>query len=222
MKAEASGVLLTSSLRPRFAGWLLRRILPAVLALLLALPLAALMGATAVSYAQITPWPVTLTITGPATAVSGQEITYRVHYRLTDPSIVSQTGFLFYIPQNTTYVSSQVVSGPSGVILRLTDRFVEWGSLGNAEETDGEVELTVKIDADFVGSTATQADEPGTLTAASDVLETQVLAPGRLPEAGGGAPAAGSGRPLAAALLALAGASLVCAGAAIRGQRRAR
>jgi hypothetical protein len=80
----------------------------------------------------------------------------------------------------------------------------------------------VKIDADFVGSTATQAVEPGTDTAATKVLETQVFAPGTLPEAGSGAPAAGSGPPVAPALVALAGAALVCAGAAIHRQRRAR
>lgn len=151
----------------------------------IALPLAALLGATAVSHAQITPSLVTLTMTGPVKAISGQEISYRVHYHLEDP--ISPTGFQFNIPRNTTFVSSEVVSGPPGVLLRVTEEFVEWGSLGNAEETEGEIELTVKIDADFVGSIATQADEPATLTAASDVLETEVFAPGALPAAGAGA-----------------------------------
>ena len=195
--------------------------------LLLALALAALLGTTAVRHAQITPWPVTLTITGPATAVSGEEISYRVHYRLTDPTTTAQTGFLFYIPGNTTYVSSEVVSGPAGVILRRMERFVQWGSLGNAVETEGEVELIVKIDGDFVGSIETQAVEPGTETAFSKMLETQVFAAGTQSEAGGSATTDGSGFPVGTTLLALAAAALAAAafffaGTAIRRRRRGR
>lgn len=152
--------------------------------LLLALPLAALMGTTAVSHAQVPPRPVTLTMTGPVKAVAGQEISYRVHYHLEDP--ISPIGFQLNIPRNTTYVSSEVVSGPAGVLLRLTEDFVEWGSLGNAEETEGEVELTVKIDPDFVGSLFASAGEPGPEAPFSDVLEIQVFAPGTLPESTGG------------------------------------
>ena len=159
-------------------------ILPAVLPLLLALPLAALLGATAVSHALIPPKPVTLTMTGPVKAISGQEISYRLHYHLEDP--ISPIGFQFNIPRNTTYVSSEVVSGPAGVLLRSTEEFVEWGSLGNAEETEGEVELTVKIDADFVGRIFASAGEPGPKDPFSDVLETEVVAPGTLPESTGG------------------------------------
>ncbi len=61
------------------------------------------MGVTAVTHAQIPPKPVTLTMTGTVKAISGQEVSYRVHYHLEDP--ISPTGFQFNIPRNTTYVS---------------------------------------------------------------------------------------------------------------------
>ncbi len=73
----------------------------AVLPLLLAL-LGALMGATAVSHAQISPYPVVVTMTGPATAVSGQEITYLVEYSLTDIDAISGTSISIVIPRDTT------------------------------------------------------------------------------------------------------------------------
>ncbi len=180
-----------------------------------------LLGPMGVAQAQVTPWPVTLTMTGPSTAVSGQEITYRVDYQLLDPAYVSQTGFLFDFPENTTYVSSEIVSGPEGILLRLEKGFfVEWGGLGNAEETEGTVEITLKIDSEFVGSFATRALEPGTETAFSNIVETQVFAPGTLPEAGDGGYVAGSGSPVASGLLALVGAALLCAGASIGLMRR--
>ncbi len=152
----------------------------------LALLLAAVMGAPAVTHAQISLKPVTLTMTGTVKAVSGQEVSYRVHYHLADP--ISPTGFQFNIPRNTTYVSSSVVSGPPGVLLRVTEEFVEWDNLGNAEETEGEVELTVKIDAEFVGSIGASAGEPGPEDPFSNGVGTEVFAPGMLPQwPGGGA-----------------------------------
>ena len=181
-------------------------------------------GTMGVARAQITPWPVRLTMTGPATAVSGQEVSYRVDYQLLDPVTVSQTSFQISIPRNTTYVSSEVVSGPEGILSRLEEGFfVGWAGLGNAEETEGAVEITVNIDPEFVGVIATQALEPGTFTAVSNIVETQVFAPGMLPEAGGGGAVAGSGLRVAPALLALSlvGAALLCAGAATRIMRRA-
>ncbi len=187
----------------------------AVLALLL-------LGAVAagVAYAQITPWPVTLTMTGPSTAESGQEVTYRVDYRLLDPAAVSQTGFLFDFPENTTYVSSEVVSGPAGVLLRLeAGFFVEWGGLGNAEEPEGAVEITVRIDPEFVGAFATQADELGTETAASNIVETQVFAPGTLPHTGEGW-RPGSQIRVRIDLLVGVGVVLLCIGATARAMRR--
>lgn len=179
-------------------------------------------GTAAVTHAQITPWPVVLTMTGPSTAVSGQEVTYRVHYRLTDPAVISQTSFQIDIPRNTAYVSSQVVLGPAGLLTRVEETFVEWGGLGNAEETEGAVEMTVRIDPDFVGSIGTQADERGTETAHSNIVETQVFARSMLPETGGGGGAAGPVPLVAPALIALVGAALVCAGAAGRYGRGAR
>lgn len=201
----------------------MERVLPVAIAAVLIAAGAAisLLGTMDAAYAQITPWPVKLTMTGPSTAVSGQEVTYRVDYQLLDPTAVSQTGFQFDIPDNTTYVSSEVVSGPEGILLRLEQGFfVEWGGLGNAEEPEGAVEVTIRIDAEFVGSVRVQALEPGTETAFSNVVETQVFAPGMLPDTGGGGPVAGSGRPIASGLLVLVGAALLCVGPSIRMMRR--
>lgn len=188
-----------------------------VLLLLLLLLRAATAG---VAYAQIAPWPVTLTMTGPSTAVSGQEVTYRVDYQLLDPATVSQTGFQFDIPENTTYVSSEVVAGPEGILLRLEEGFfVQWGGLGNAEEPEGAVEIKVKIDPEFVGSFGTQALEPGTFTAVSNIVETQVFAPGTLPDTGEGRPPSPQLR-VRIALLMVVGAVLLSVGATARATRR--
>ncbi len=168
------------SLRPHPALQLGRLTQAAALVLLLA----TIMGVTAVTHAQIPPKPVTLTMTGTVKAISGQEVSYRVHYHLEDP--ISPTGFQFNIPRNTTYLSSSVVSGPPGVLLRITEEFVEWDNLGNAEETEGEVELTVKIDAEFVGSIGASAGEPGPEDPFSNGVGTEVFAPGTLPESVGG------------------------------------
>ena len=195
--------------------------------LLAALPLLLLGPATgAVTHAQSAPYLVVLTMTGPRTAVSGQEVTYRLHHRLTDPSTLPQAGFSsgfnIRIPLNTTYVSSSVVSGPPGVLHGRTERYVVWGVSGNAEATEGDVELTVKIDAKYVGSIFADAYVPGTETTGSNVVETQVFAPGILPETGGGSKQGDSEFSRVAALIALLGAGLIALGAAARHTGRAR
>ena len=193
--------------------------------LLAALPLLLLGAATgAVTHAQSAPYPVVLTMTGPLTAASGQEVAYRLHYRLTDPSTLPQAGFSIgfniNIALNTTYVSTGVVSGVG--VLHLTEEYVVWGVTGNAEETEGEVELTVKIDGNYVGSIFESAYVPGTETTGSNVVETQVFAPGTLPKAGDGAKQGDSEFSRVAALIALLGAALICTGAVTRRRRRAR
>ena len=182
--------------------------------------LVSLLGTMGAAQAQTTPWPVTLTLTGPPTAFSGQEVTYRVEYLLLDPATVSQTGFLFDFPENTTYVSSGVVSGPEGTLLRLEEGFfVQWGGLGNAEEPEGAVEITVRIDPEFVGVISAQALEPGTETSFSNVVETQVFAPGTLPHTGEGW-RSGSQMRVGIALMAGVGVVLLCIGATARMIRR--
>ena len=168
------------------------------------------------THAQISPYPVVVTMTGPATAVSGQEITYLVQYRLTDPDTISGTDIVIDIPQNTTYVSSEVVSGPAGTFVGITaDSIVRWSFNTTAEETAGEVALTVRIGDAYVGLIHGRCFVPGTETFNPESrcsLETQVFAPGAFPEAGGGGPAAGPWLPAAPALLAFAGAALIFAG----------
>ena len=175
-------------------------------------------GTVAVTHAQISPYPVVVTMTGPATAVPGQEITYLVQYRLADPDTIPGTSIVINIPQGTTFVSSEVVSGPAGTFVAETDRYVRWADFGIAGETEGEVALIVRIDNSLVGPIHGGCYIPGTETSNPESrcsLETQVLAPAALPEAGAGGRAAGLGLPVALALLALAlvGAALFCAAA---------
>ena len=173
--------MLKLSLRAHPGLQLGRLILLAVLALL-----AAVTGVPAVTHAQISPYPVGVTMTGPATAVSGQEITYLVQYRLTDTDTIPGTSIIINIPQNTAFVSSEVVSGPAGTFVGETDSFVRWADLGSAEETEGEVALTVRIGDTFVGLVHGRCNIPGTETFNPEFqcsLETQVFAPGTLPEA---------------------------------------
>ena len=177
-------------------------------------------GTMGVAQAQETPYPVTLTMSGPATAISGQEITYRLRYQLTDPSTLSRTAIVISFSQRATFVSTQVISGTPGVLRPHSENFFRWSDLGNSTQTEGEIEMVVRIDADFRGSVFSGARVPGTMTTSSNTVETQVFAPGMLPEAGGGGPVGGSGSPVAAGLLALVGAALLGAAASIRLMRR--
>ena len=177
-------------------------------------------GTMGVAQAQVTPYPVTLTMSGPATAISGQEITYRLRYQLTDPSTLSRTAIVISFSQRATFVSTQVISGTPGVLRPHSENFFRWSDLGNSTQTEGEIEMVVRIDADFRGSVFSGARVPGTMTTSSNTVETQVFAPGMLPEAGGGGPVGGSGSPVAAGLLALVGAALLGAAASIRLMRR--
>ena len=177
-------------------------------------------GTNGIAQAQVTPYPVTLTMSGPATAISGQEITYRLRYQLTDPSTLSRTAIVISFSQRATFVSTQVISGTPGVLRPHSENFFRWSDLGNSTQTEGEIEMVVRIDADFRGSISSRAYVPGTETASSNIAETQVFAPGMLPEAGGGGALVGPGLPVASGLLAFVGVALVCAGAAARIMRR--
>lgn len=84
-------------------------------------------GVAAVTLAQTAPYPFTLRMTGPPTAVSGQLVSYRVHYHLNEPAIL-RASFRFDAPLNTACVSSRVVSGPPGVLAAETRTTVVWGA----------------------------------------------------------------------------------------------
>ena len=183
------------------------------------------LGSTATmrpAQAQSDPFPVTLIMTGPAVAVAGQEITYLLHYELTDPETLSRTAIVISFSQGATFVSTQVISGTSTVMRPHHDRSFRWYGLGTSTETEGEIEMVVRVDDDNSGTIFSWAHVPGTQTTSSNSVETQVFAPGTLPDAGGGGTAAGSGSSASPALLALAvmGAALFCAGAATRLTRK--
>jgi len=190
------------------------------LGLLALVLIGALLNATATAHAQDTPYPVVLTMTGPATAVSGQQITYTVHYELTDASGVSQAGFRIRIPRNTSYVSTEVVSGPPGMLVAEEERFVYWGALGSIDQREGDVQLVVRIDSDFVGSLFADAYEPGTETPGSNAVETQVSAPGTLPETGNRRPADSTGLRVVYAFVMFAVVALAGAGLAARSMKK--
>jgi len=138
-----------------------------------------------VSYAQVTAFPVELTMSGPATAVSGDELAYRVHYRLTDTSALRETDIAITIPLHTTLVSNRVISGTPGLLVQ-TAPVVRWSALGSVEQPEGEIEMRVKVDPDFVGTLETDAYVPGTMTRASNLVSTEVLAPSMQESACGG------------------------------------
>lgn len=195
----------------------MKRILPvAIVAVLIAAGVAtSLLGTMRPAQAQT--FPVTLTMTGPPTAVAGQEITYRVHYQFTDRL---GTAIVIGVTEGASYVSTQTTSGPDGSLEYRTERSAWWGVLASAEKTEGEIEFVVRVSSDFTGSLFGSAYVPGTGTTESNNVETRVFAPGTMPVAGGGSSVFASGPPLAAGLLALVGASLFCAGAATRKSRR--
>lgn len=197
--------------------------------LLLSLALVAVLAGAGISLlalppatqAQTDPYPVTLTMTGPQTAVAGQEVTYRLRYELTDPATLSHTAIVIGTTQGATHVSTQVTSGPAGVLAKQTERYFRWSDLGrDSAETEGEIELVVRIDVDFRGSIFADAYVPGTETTSSNVVETQVFAPGMLPEAGGRSPGADSLSHTILMLMMLVGFALLCTGAATRLIRR--
>ena len=178
-------------------------------------------GTMGVAQAQVTPYPVTLTMSGPATAISGQEITYRLRYQLTDPSTLSRTAIVISFSQRATFVSTQVISGTPGVLRPHSENFFRWSDLGSTTETAGEIEMVVRTDGDFRGTVSSGASVPGTTTTASNIVETQVFAPGAMPNVGGGPEARSRLRSDPALLaLSLAGAALLCAGAGTRIMRR--
>ncbi len=170
-----------------------------------------LLGAVAVgdASAQENSYPVTLTMTGPSTAEPGQEIAYRVRYELTDPATMPGTAVGISFSRNATFVSTQIISGTDGVLGRHSDRAWRWSDLGNSIETMGEIEMVVRINDDFRGSISARAHVPGTNTTSSNVVETQVFAPGTLPNTGQGQPTGPRGFNWLAVVVATSGALLL-------------
>lgn len=192
------------------------------LSMILAVFLAALAAtaaniATAAGHrqAQITPYPVVLTMTGPATAFSGEEITYTVRYRLTDPATIPSTDIVVDIPRGARYVSSRVISGPPGVLVVAPgERHARWAGLGSAKETEGAVQVSVRIDEGFLGTTSSSCYVPGTQTSNPESrchVETQVFAQATLPETGSDGRSAAPVRSLVL-VLAVGGVALACLG----------
>lgn len=170
--------------------------------------------------AQTDPFPVVLTMTGPAAAVAGQEVTYLVQYELTDPVTKPSTAIVISFTQGATFVSTQVTSGTPGVLGQHGERDFRWSDLGNSTAADGEIEMVFRIDADFRGSVFSNAHVPGTETTSSNIVETQVFEQGLLPAAGGGTLGGGFLSDVTLALLTLAGLVLLCTGAAAHLMRR--
>jgi hypothetical protein len=176
----------------------------------------ALMSCAGISYAQTpSPFEAYLSMTGPAAAVSGQEVTYTVSYRLAYPTVYPSATVAIAIPRFTTYVSTRTVSGTPGRLSGAGQNpviVVRWGGLGSPEEPEGAVELVVRIDANFVGTIVADAYVPGNVgSSGSNGVRTQVYAPGTLPLTGSGGP--DSSIPAFVTLLAMLGIALLAAGA---------
>lgn len=167
-------------------------------------------------HAQKTPsnYPVVVVMDGPTSAVSSEEITYTLRYRILDPALAG-SGVRIIIPLHVTFLSNHVVAGPPA---RLPSGphgdTLEWSGLGTHEEPEGAVELTLRIDDSYVGPIRVGCSIPGTETGNPEdrcSITTQVYAPGTLPVGGSGPSANGLGAYVW--LLALIGGALLAGGA---------
>ncbi len=134
--------------------------------------------------------PIIVTLTGPASAVSGQAVSYQVHYLRTDAGPRGAAQFVFWVPRNTEYISGEVLSGPEGTPrIQLADGSalsISW-NLGRANE--GVVEVTLRIDDAFVGELSPSIYTRGTIPfhpASTYEVNTRVYFPGTLPNTGRG------------------------------------
>jgi hypothetical protein len=180
-----------------------------------------LSGPARIDRAQNTPasYPVVVTMDGPGTAVSGEEVTYVIRYRYLAPTLAGGD-VIVAMPRHATFVSSQVISGPAAHLPSGAQGGVLRWSLGTPEQPEGAVALTVRIDDSFVGLTGSACYIPGTETNNPEdrcSVDTQVYAPGTLPTAGAG-PIGDSGLG-SMALLAALGATLVVTGLLLTARR---
>ena len=138
--------------------------------------------------AQVEHIPVIVTLTGPASAVSGQAVSYQVHYLRTDGRPRGAAQFVFWVPRNTEYITSEILSGPEGTPrIEPEDglaRRVSW-NLGGADE--GVIEITVRVASAFVGELSPSIYTRGTIPfhpASTYEVNTRVYLPGTLPNTG--------------------------------------
>ena len=192
-----------------------------VLALLLVGAAVSLSAAISPAQAQETPYPVTLIMSGPSVAVQGQEVTFRLSYELTDPATIPSAWIVMIMTPGAEYLSARVIAGPDGVsLLEESKRAYRW-AVHSDDGTEGEIELVARIDPEFSGSIFSNAYLTGTGTTSSNAVETQIFAPGTLPQAGSGG-GTGADSVAVLGLLALLGAALICAGASIHLMSRSR
>ena len=179
----------------------------------LALPLAAVMGVTAVSHAQTTPTPAVATLTGTA-------------YYLVDQTIVDGV----VVDETLEPISDgRIVIPELGIDMPLAaDGTFELSNLPASANPDNPTEVTVIFTAPGLGSFTYlhlrigPGYRPILTPVLIDTPRVDDHSMRGFPETGGGGPAAGSRLPVAPALLALAGAALIFAGAAARRMRRER
>lgn len=189
-----------------------------LLAVLLAAALASWSGAAHAQTPKTTPvpYPVIVTMDGPATAISGQEVTYVIHYRYLAPTLAGGD-VIVAMPRHATFVFSRVISGPAAHLPSgAQGDNVRW-SLGTPEQPEGAVALTVRIDDSYVGLTGSACYIPGTETNNPEdhcSAQTQVYAPGTLPA--GGAGPSGNASDGYVAVLALLGGALLAGGVLMR------
>ncbi len=132
---------------------------------------------TARAQTPLPPSTLTLTMAGPTTASSGQDVAYHLHLSF-DPRAFD-TGLEVRIPCHTTLLSERLVSGaPPSIEGRDGDRLYWFGSF--SYETEAEFEINLHIASDFAGSIQLSAHVPKGYpgTTQSNVVETQVTGPG--------------------------------------------
>ncbi len=125
-------------------------------------------------------WPFTYTVSGPATAYAGDQVTYRVQYRRNSSTAPDSAGFVFnWEPAAALFVAATTVSGTQASLAEVeaSDAFVEVPTT----EGQGEVDITLEIKPNFAGTLTVGIDVRGTgitMPADSvDVARTAVSAP---------------------------------------------
>ncbi len=146
------------------AGLMIR---PSIFAFLLAVATAQLFAMSAVAQQQ----PISaLTAAGPAAACSGQTIAYDIRY---ETPTNARAYLVLSHPPGTTFVSAVATEGSPGNFgppaPDLTDTW-SWGT--TAPSTSGAVQITVNINAGFVGTTGMGAFVPGSGTIGSNNVYT--------------------------------------------------
>jgi hypothetical protein len=121
------------------------------------------------------PNTLTLTMSGPSTATSGQNVTYHLQYVFSGQAF--DTGIRMAIPCHTTLLSERLTNGVATIEARQGNE-ISW--FGFSQHMSGTFEINLRIDANFAGVLRVSGYVPPGFggEGQSNVVETQVTGPG--------------------------------------------